>query len=135
MTSFHVKKVVRGIVEAQLLVNPGSFSFLGDIDLENAEIIVRTSPNRGTSIAGKILVIEDSKGSSGGALVLQTLKKIGKAPAAIVTVKAADFNLTEAAILYAVPYASHLNINDFRALENGKTACLDLERNLLILRD
>ena len=135
MKNYYVKKVVRGYIEAEILVNPGSFSFLGDIDLESAEIIVDHSPHKGKSIAGKILIIEDSKGSSGGALVLQTLKTIGKAPAAIITVKAPDFNLTEGAILTAVPYASHLPQEFFNQNYTNQIAILDLDKGILSIKN
>jgi predicted aconitase with swiveling domain len=36
---FHARKVVRGIAEGAALVCPGSFSFLGDVDLATGEII------------------------------------------------------------------------------------------------
>lgn len=135
MKKFNIKKVVRGNVEAQIIVNPGAFSFLGDIDLETAEIIVENSPNKGLSIAGKILIFDETKGSSGGASVLQTLKNIGKAPAAIISVKPADFNLTEAAILTGVPYASGLDKRMMSVLKTGQKASVKIDQGVMEVAD
>ena len=102
--NYKVRKVVRGAAEAEAIVCPASFSFLGDVELDTAVICARTNPNRGLSIAGKVLVFGESKGSSGGCVVLMTLARRGLAPAAIVTVKPADYNLAEGAILAGVPF-------------------------------
>jgi uncharacterized protein len=131
MRNYKLKKVVRGQVEAEIIVYPGSFSFLGDIDLETSEIIVKDNPNKGIPIAGKILIIEESKGSSGGAVVLMTLANIGKAPAALISVKPADFNLTEGAILAKLPYASNIERSCLTELKTGQKGKLDLEKEIL----
>jgi predicted aconitase with swiveling domain len=135
MNTHTVKKVVRGDVEGELLVNPGAFSFMGDVDLETAEIIAKTNPNYGKSISGKILVFEETKGSSGGSLVLMTLANQGKGPAAIISVKAADFNLTEGAILAGMPYASNLDKKAFDGLKSGYKAVLKIDDGILNIID
>jgi uncharacterized protein len=131
MKTYRVKKVVRGLVEAEIIINPSSFSFLGDIDLETAEILPQHNPNKGISIAGKILIIEESKGSSGGAVVLMTLANQGKAPAALISVKPADFNLTEGAILAKTPYGCDIDPQCLSVLKTGQKARLNLDNGLL----
>jgi predicted aconitase with swiveling domain len=133
MTKFNIKKVVRGNVTAELLVIQGSFSFMGDVDLETACIIAKSSPNYGKSIAGKILVFDETKGSSGGATVLITLANQGKAPAAIISSKPADFNLTEGAILAKIPYACNIDIISLHELKSGSKAEIDLEKGELVV--
>jgi uncharacterized protein len=132
---YTIKRVVKGCVEAEIVLEQGAFSFLGDVDLDTAEIIIKNSPNKGLCISDKILIFNETKGSSGGALVLQTLKKTGKAPAAIISEKEADFNLTEGAILNNVPYASKLAPESFGFLKTGMKALLDTEKGLLIIID
>jgi uncharacterized protein len=131
MKTYKLKKVVRGKVTAKVIINPGSFSFLGDVDLETAEILPQDNPNKGVSIAGKILIFEESKGSSGGAVVLMTLAGQGKAPAAIISVKAADFNMTEGAILVKIPYGCNIDDKCLRDLKTGEVVSLDLEQGIL----
>ena len=131
MKEYKIKKVVRGNVKAELLVNQGSFAFMGDVDLETACIIAKSNPNFGKSIAGKILIFEETKGSSGGSTVLITLANQGKAPAAIISSKPADFNMTEGAILAKLPYASNLEKSILHELKSGSMGEVDLEKGVL----
>jgi len=131
MKIYRVTKVVRGQCKAEIIVYPSSFSFLGDVDLETAVLLVGDDSLKGKSLAGKIFIFYETKGSSGGALVLQTLKNIGKAPAALISVKAPDFNLTEGAILNQVPFASGLDQSALYELKNGSIAELDLNNGIL----
>ena len=48
--SYQIKRVVKGLVEAEIILEKGAFSFLGDVDLETAEIIIKNSPNKGLSV-------------------------------------------------------------------------------------
>jgi uncharacterized protein len=66
---FHARRVVRGLAEGLALVCPGSFSFLGDVDLATGEIIAAGHPHLGESIAGRVLIYKETKGSSGGCVV------------------------------------------------------------------
>jgi uncharacterized protein len=131
MKEYKIKKVVRGNVKAEMLINQGSFAFMGDVDLETACIIAKSNPNYGQSISGKILVFEETKGSSGGSTVLITLANQGKAPAAIISSKPADFNLTKGAILAKVPYACNLEKKYLSELQSGVIGEVDLEKGLL----
>jgi hypothetical protein len=102
--SYSARRVVRGSASAPAVVCPGSFSFLGDVDMDTGEIIAAGNPARGQTIAGKVLIYTETKGSSGGCVVLQALAKKGKAPAALITIKPADYNLAEGAILARIPF-------------------------------
>ncbi|MFH1004158.1 MAG: DUF126 domain-containing protein [Bacteroidota bacterium] len=135
MKTYKVKKIVRGNVQAEAIVCPHSFSFLGDIDLDTAEIIIDNSKNKGISITGKILIFDESKGSSGGSTVLITLAGQGKAPKAIVSVKPADFNLVEGAIVSKVPYASDIDIASLNDIKTGKLINLNLDEGTLTVLD
>ena len=102
--SYRARKVVRGKASAEAIVCPAGFSFMGDVDMDTSEIVAEDNPNKGQEIKNKILIYRETKGSSGGCVVLMTLARKQLAPAAIVTVKAADYNMTEGAILAAVPF-------------------------------
>ena len=93
----------------------------------SAVICARTNPNRGLSIAGKVLVFDESKGSSGGCVVLMTLARSGLAPAAIVTVRPADFNLAEGAILAGVPFVCEPDGDLLGAIETGQVLRVDAD--------
>lgn len=130
---YHVRKIVRGHAEAEAIVCPGSFSFLGDVDLDRGIICARTNPNRGYSIAGRILVYDETKGSSGGCVVLLTLAKRGLAPAALVTVQPADYNLAEGAILAGIPFVCEPDGDILGQLATGQALRVDADAGLVEL--
>jgi uncharacterized protein len=123
---FKGRKVVRGCADGEAVVFPGSFSFLGDVDMETGEVLV--APNKGVLLAGKVLIYRETKGSSGGCVVLMTLAKKGRAPAAIVTVKAADYNLAEGAILAKIPFVCEVAEDVLALLKTDEKVMIDAER-------
>ena len=94
--------MVKGRVTAPAFVCHKAFSFLGDVDMDTGEIIARGHEHEGESIAGKVMIYPETKGSSGGCVVLTVLAKQGKQPAAIVLSKPADPNIVEGAIVTGV---------------------------------
>ena len=129
---YKVRKIVRGFAEGEAVVCNGSFSFLGDVDLGNAQIIASGNPNLGISIKDKILIYNETKGSSGGMVVLMTLCTKGIAPAAIVTQKPVDYNLAEGAILAKVPFACEPDGDILNEIKTGDLVRLDSTNGLLI---
>jgi predicted aconitase with swiveling domain len=117
--------VVRGTAEGLALVSPVPISFLGDVDMETGEIVAAGHPLRGESIAGKILVYPEAKGSSGGCVVLMSLAKVGRAPAAIVLMKPADFNIVEGAIVCGIPLLCEPDSDLLRTLPSGTPIRVD----------
>ncbi len=128
---YKVRKIVRGIASGEALICPESFSFLGDVDLETGEIIAPSNPNKGKTLKGKILVFKESKGSSGGCVVLMTLVKKKVAPAALVTIKAPDYNLTEGAILSKIPFVSDLSPKFISQIPTGTYIRVDADKGII----
>lgn len=95
--------IVKGRVTAPAFVCRKAFSFLGDVDMDTGEIIAKGHEHEGETIAGKVMIYPETKGSSGGCLVLMVLAKQNRQPAAIVLSKPADPNIVEGAILAGVP--------------------------------
>lgn len=95
--------IVKGTARGEALVFKRAFSFLGDVDMDSGVIIARGHEHEGKSIAGKIMVYPETKGSSGGCVVLMVLARQGKQPAALVLEKPADTNIVEGAIIAGVP--------------------------------
>jgi len=71
-------------VTARALVLDEPPSFWGGFDPVAGEITEVRHPNRGARIAGQVLVIETTKGSSGSASVLAEAIRRGAGPAAVV---------------------------------------------------
>jgi uncharacterized protein len=130
-TRYNVRKVVRGVAEGAALVCPGSFSFLGDVDLETGEIIAASNPNKGQTLAGRVLIYHESKGSSGGCVVLISLAKLGRAPAALVTVMPADYNLAEGAILAGIPFVCEPDGDVLSQVVTGAAVRVDADNGII----
>lgn len=127
------RKIVRGQVKAQAIVCPDSFSFLGDVDLETGEIITPSNPNKGQRLKDKILVFKESKGSSGGCVVLKTLVQKKAGPAALVTVKAPDYNLTEGTILLKIPFVADFHPKILKELKTGQYLEVDADKGTILV--
>ena len=132
--TYQVRKIVRGNVQGEAIVINGSFSFLGDIDMGNGEIIAEGNPQKGLSVKDKILIYKETKGSSGGMIVLLTLKRKGLAPAAIVTEKPVDYNLAEGAILTQIPFVCEPDGDVLTEIETGCTVVVDADNEALVVK-
>ena len=75
---------VEGEAEGLALVLAEPLSFWGGVNVETGEIIDRSHPDCGKTIAGRILVMPSGRGSSSSASVLAEAIRLGVAPAAIV---------------------------------------------------
>jgi predicted aconitase with swiveling domain len=133
--TYKVRKIVHGFAEAEAIVCPGSFSFLGDVDMGNGEIIAFENPNKGKSLKGKILIYKESKGSSGGMVVLMTLAKKGIAPAAIATQKPVDYNIAEGAILSKVPFVCEPDGDILNEIKTGQIVKVDADSGIIEIVD
>lgn len=119
------RPMVRGIVTAPALVCRKAFSFLGDVDMDTGEIIARGHEHEGQTIAGKVLIYPETKGSSGGCVVLQVLAKQSRQPAAIVLMKPADPNIVEGAIVAGVTLVCEPEEDLLTAVPNGAAVTVD----------
>ncbi|MFH1227808.1 MAG: DUF126 domain-containing protein [Planctomycetota bacterium] len=128
---FKGRKIVRGKARGKALVCPDSFSFLGDVDLDTGEIIASNNPNKGLLLKDAVLIFKETKGSSGGSSVLMTLVQKKKAPAALVTIKAPDYNLTESAILSKIPFVSDLAPKIVSIIKTGDYIEVDADRGII----
>ena len=128
---YRVHKVVRGKVKGEAVVLPGSFSFLGDVDMNTSEIIYSESTEKGKLIKNKILIYKETKGSSGGMVVMMTMVRKGIAPAALVTVKPVDYNLAEGAILSKVPFVCEPDGDILNEIKTGDIVMVDSDNGYI----
>jgi uncharacterized protein len=78
------RKIYGGKVSGEALVTTQGISFFGGVDPESGVVVEKGHALEGQSISGKILVFPSGKGSTVGSYTLYRLKKVNKAPAAIV---------------------------------------------------
>jgi len=80
--------LVEGRGSGPLLVLTAPISFWGGVDPLSGKIIQPTHPDCGVSIAGKVLVLPGTIGSSSSSAIMLELIREGMAPAAIILSKA-----------------------------------------------
>ncbi len=97
-----VRKISAGIAEGEAVVTREAITFLGGVDAKWGVVVERGHELEGRSIAGKILVLPHTKGSTVGSYVIYQMKKLGTAPLAIIAVKA-DEMLATGAIISGIP--------------------------------
>ena len=119
------RPMVKGRVCGPALVCHHAFSFLGDVDMDTGQIIARGHEHEGNSIAGKVMIYPETKGSSGGCVVLTVLAKQGKQPAAIVLAKPADPNIVEGAIVTGVALVCEPTEDLLTAIPSGTPVTVD----------
>lgn len=118
---FSGRKIVRGFAKGPLVLIPTSFSFLGDVDMHTSQVIAPDYLSQNLYLKNSILLFTETKGSSGGCVVLLTLARKGIAPLGIITLKAPDYNLTEGAIMSGIPFIAEI---DGRILDFAKSGDL-----------
>jgi predicted aconitase with swiveling domain len=121
------------MAEGKAIVCPGSFSFLGDVDMDTGEIIARGNPSRGLPLKDRVLVYGETRGSSGGCAVLLTLARRGLGPVALVTIKPADYNLAEGAIIAGLPFVCEPDGNILTEITTGMRVIVDACQGAVIL--
>jgi uncharacterized protein len=78
------RKIHGGKVTGEALVTTQGISFFGGVDPDSGVVVEKGHALEGQSISGKILVFPTGKGSTVGSYTLYRLKKVNKAPAAII---------------------------------------------------
>ena len=84
METMRGRAVVRGRAEGLARVSEAPIGFLGGVDPETGVVVERGHPLEGESVAGRVLVFPQGKGSTVGSYTIYRLARAGMAPAAIV---------------------------------------------------
>ncbi|RLE37242.1 hypothetical protein DRJ12_03190 [Candidatus Acetothermia bacterium] len=79
------RAIVAGRAEGEAIVSREPLSFWGGFDPQTGAIIDRYHDRCGESIAGRVFVFPQEKGSCTGSAVLLESVRLGKAPAAIIS--------------------------------------------------
>lgn len=105
--------IVEGVVEGEALVTNDNISFMGTVNPKTGQIIERQHEIEGESLAGKILVFPQSKGSTGGSYMLYEVVKNGVGPLAIVNSKAESV-VVIGAIVADLPMMDEIDISQIQ---------------------
>ncbi len=130
--SFEIKArgVVKGRAEGEALVADATLSFWGEVDPIAGTVIAVGHPLEGRSLAGKVLVIRSTKGSSGTPMVLKLSALEGKAPAALVNVEV-DGLAALGCIVNGIPMVTDLERDPFAAIATGDVLLVDADRGVV----
>jgi predicted aconitase with swiveling domain len=103
------RAIYTGRAEGQALATPMGISFFGGVDPETGIVVERGHTLEGLSIAGKILVYPQGKGSTVGSYTLYRLKRNGLAPAAIVNAECETITAV-GCIIAEIPCVDHIPV-------------------------
>jgi uncharacterized protein len=81
--TFDAITLAPGAASGPVLKLDEPLSFWGGLDSATGTIIDRLHPQRGASVAGRILMMPGGRGSSSGSATLAEALRLGKGPAAI----------------------------------------------------
>ena len=115
--------LVEGKASGKLLVTGQQLSFLGGVDSDSGTVVDMDHELYGKNLAGVVLALPYTVGSSVGAYVIYNLHKKDLGPAAIVAVKG-DITLVSGCALAGLPLADGFRLEELKGY-NGKAATLD----------
>jgi predicted aconitase with swiveling domain len=124
--------VVRGCAQGEALVADATLSFWGEVDAVTGRVIAVGHPLEGASLAGRVLIIRSTKGSSGTPMVLRLASLEGNAPAAMVNVEV-DGLAALGCIVNEIPMITDLERDPFAAISTGDVVTVDADRGIVIV--
>ncbi len=109
--------IYNGKVEGEALATSQPISFYGGVDPNTGVVIEKGHQLQGISIANKILVFPQGKGSTVGSYTLYRLKKNGVAPAGIVN-RECETIVAVGAIISEIPCIDKIDITKIKTSAN-----------------
>lgn len=125
------RTIFKGTAEAEALVSSEPISFYGGVDPDTGKIVEKNHPLEGQTITGKILVFPQGKGSTVGSYVIYSLKKNGKAPAAIIN-EETETIVAVGAIISEIPMVDKIDISK---LKTGDVLKVDADNGIVEVKE
>lgn len=122
--------VVKGRAQGEALVADAMLSFWGEVDAVTGRVIAVGHPLEGQSLAGRVLVIRSTKGSSATPMMLRLAWLEGNAPAALVNVEV-DGLAALGCIVNGIPLMADLEQDPFAAIATGDMVTVDADKGVL----
>lgn len=118
--------VVGGVTEGEAFVTTETISGWGGIDARTGTITERRHEKVGQSFAGKILIFQGAKGSSGWSHYFHMTRRLGSAPAAMLfTVTTAKVAL--GAVVTRVPSMTDFDRDPTELIRDGDIVRVDAD--------
>ena len=126
----HGRKVVGGVAEGEAFVTRQTISGWGGIDARTGTVIEQRHEKEGQCFAGKILIFQGAKGSSGWSHYFHAARRIGTAPAAMLfTVTTTKVAL--GAVVTRVPAMTDFDRDPFETIRDGDWVKVDADRGVV----
>ena len=124
------RKVVGGRAEGEAFVTRETVSGWGGIDAKTGVITERRHEKVGQSFAGKVLVFQGAKGSSGWSHYFHMTRRLKSAPLAMVfTVTTTKVAL--GAVVTRVPAMTDLDRDPFEVIADGDWVVVDADAGVI----
>ncbi|MBM3304002.1 MAG: DUF126 domain-containing protein [Candidatus Aenigmarchaeota archaeon] len=121
------RKICAGKASGEAIVSSEGVSFYGGVDPDTGVVVEKGHPLEGKSIAGKVLVFPQGKGSTVGSYTMYRLAKNRKAPAAIIN-KECETIVAVGAIISGIPCVDRIDIS---RLKDGVNVEVDAEKGMV----
>jgi len=105
--------ISKGKAQEEALTSSQSISFYGGVDPNTGEVIEKGHELQGRSVAGKILVFPNGKGSTVGSYTLYRMKKNGVAPAGMIN-EECETVVAVGAIISEIPCVDKIDISKIK---------------------
>ena len=125
------RPVVRGLASGDAMVSRTALSFLGDLDIRSGRVVGRSSDLCGRIVAGRVLVLPETRGSAGAWRFLYQLKVHGTHPAALILHEMPDPSVTQGAFLAQVPVVVLLEDRFWASVTDRMPLRVDAEAGLV----
>jgi predicted aconitase with swiveling domain len=122
--------VVKGKARGPALVADTTLSFWGEIDAVSGRVISVGHPLEGECLAGRVLVIRSTKGSSATPMMMRLACLEGQAPVAIVNVEV-DGLAALGCIVNRIPMVAELEVDPFAVIATGDQVIVDADAGLV----
>ena len=131
--AFDAITLLPGVASGPVLKLDEPLSFWGGLDSATGTIIDRLHPQRGASVAGRILMMPGGRGSSSGSATLAEALRLGKGPVAILMLQRDPIIVVGAMVateLYGLACPVALaNADDWEALAAAASLTLEAGPN------
>ena len=130
MIRIKAKKVAPGIARAKAIVSHTAISFTGGVDPGTGIVREPGHELEGQSIAGKILVFPQGKGSTTGSWQFYATWKRGNAPKGIINVRAEGV-VAVSAVITGTPMVHELDQDPFQFISNGDFVTINADEGFV----
>ena len=110
---FEGRIIKEGHVSGKALVSPEPIGFLGGVDPKTGTVVEPGHPLHGQSVAGKVLIFPNGKGSTVGSYTILRLAANGVAPLAMINARSEPI-VAVGALLADIPMVDSVPVEEFR---------------------